>query len=242
MDPEVEQCVLCDILCGLPSTPFAELIPTASPDDQIVARTDLFALIGDVAPISSGHLLIVPTRHVSCCARLNSTELSELKVLVDAAARGLRAVAGGEIAFFEHGAAYTASAARPDGSCAIDHAHLHVACVVPGAALAAAQELGLFEAPNGDALTAAASAISTGRGYFYVQRYGGKAFVGPVGDERPQVLRALLRDTDGDVPWNWHDQVVLADVYATRSRVAANLAVLRQALSALDVPRGNRLA
>ena len=79
-----------------------------------------FAVLPTVSPLTAGHVLILPKRHVRQLAGLSASEMRELLTLVNSVS-GLLAASYAPPYFFEHG-----PAAVNDSACGIVHAHLHL--------------------------------------------------------------------------------------------------------------------
>ena len=101
-------CVLCD--AG----------PESSRDDLVLVRTPLSYVVLNLYPYNSGHLMVVPNRHVATLASSTPEELSDL----------MRLTRHAEIALAE---AYTPQGiniglnlGRPAGAGIADHLHVHV--------------------------------------------------------------------------------------------------------------------
>ena len=66
------------------SCPFCSL-----PDERIVEREPLGLIVRDGYPVSPGHTLVIPTRHVASFFDLDETERAALLLLLDRAREGL---------------------------------------------------------------------------------------------------------------------------------------------------------
>jgi histidine triad (HIT) family protein len=73
----MSDCIFCRILAGELSASF-------------VYRDDRVAAFMDIRPVNTGHLLVVPVRHASYLADIDSTEAADLMRVGHAAAAALR--------------------------------------------------------------------------------------------------------------------------------------------------------
>lgn len=82
-------------LCGLVTYPYSKPMSQAPcafctlPDSRIVARNEHALVIRDGFPISPGHTLIIPTRHIGSFFDLEPAEQASVLELLDAAKRQL---------------------------------------------------------------------------------------------------------------------------------------------------------
>ena len=102
-------CVFCAILAGE--------VPEA--DDQVVWRDDTAAVIVNAFPYTSGHLLVMPVRHVGDIEDLEPEESGAIWELTRRCVRALRA------AYSPDGFNLGANLGRPAGAGLPDHLHLH---------------------------------------------------------------------------------------------------------------------
>jgi ATP adenylyltransferase len=81
---------------GKGGCPFCD-IPTMSDEDGlIVARGDSCYVVLNLYPYNSGHLMVVPYRHVADYTELDDVETSELSDMTKAAMRTLRKASGAQ--------------------------------------------------------------------------------------------------------------------------------------------------
>ncbi len=65
--------------------------PFCSPRDRIVAENEHAAMLWDAYPVSPGHALVVPRRHVATPWELSPAEVADLYALVGEARRRIEA-------------------------------------------------------------------------------------------------------------------------------------------------------
>jgi histidine triad (HIT) family protein len=76
----------------VPDCPFCERVADAS---RIISSNDGAVAFPDAFPVASGHVLVVPRRHLDRLERLELQEWSDVFGLVWDLCRGLSLVAGG---------------------------------------------------------------------------------------------------------------------------------------------------
>jgi diadenosine tetraphosphate (Ap4A) HIT family hydrolase len=121
MDVDVP-CPFCDAVDLGKSENWTTLFGEES--GEVLRRGHAVSLLLDTAPLTEGHLLLVPHRHVPSTARLDHAEATEFRTMTIQAVQ-LLADAYTQPTLFEHGAR---SFTHHAGAC-IEHAHLHL---VPG--------------------------------------------------------------------------------------------------------------
>ncbi|MHB8669283.1 MAG: HIT family protein [Acidimicrobiales bacterium] len=104
-----ESCVFCRILAS--GAPDAETL--------VVARRPLAVAILNLYPYTSGHLMVLPTRHVAELEELGSEEGAELWGVLADSVRALKA------AYRPEGLNVGANLGRAGGAGIPDHVHLH---------------------------------------------------------------------------------------------------------------------
>jgi ATP adenylyltransferase len=104
---EAEGCVFCAILAGEVA------------QDQVVWRDDKAAVIVNAYPYTSGHLLVMPVRHLGDIEDLEPEESTACWELMRRCVRALRA------AYSPDGFNLGANLGRPAGAGIPDHLHLH---------------------------------------------------------------------------------------------------------------------
>jgi ATP adenylyltransferase len=76
--------------------PFCTIPAHADDDGLIVHRGDLAYVVLNLYPYNSGHLMVVPYRHVADYPALTEAETAEVAVLTQHAMRALRAASGAQ--------------------------------------------------------------------------------------------------------------------------------------------------
>ena len=102
-----EECVFCRILAS-------------GVEGQVVRRDDVTAVLLNAFPYTSGHLLVMPVRHVAETEDLSAEEGSAVWAAVTDAVRALKA------AYKPEGLNIGANLGRPAGAGVPGHFHLHV--------------------------------------------------------------------------------------------------------------------
>ena len=93
----------------------------ATGDDPLVVRRGVSAfVILNLFPYNSGHVMVVPTRHIASLGEATSDELAEIITLVRDAERVLTA------AYAPHGINVGLNLGRAAGAGVADHLHVHL--------------------------------------------------------------------------------------------------------------------
>lgn len=88
--------------------------------ERFVLEADHWVAFPSVSPLRTGHVLVVPRRHLCSCAQASAKERAELDIVAAELSAKLR-TSGHDALVFEHGVGRGRS-----GGCGIDHAHLHM--------------------------------------------------------------------------------------------------------------------
>jgi diadenosine tetraphosphate (Ap4A) HIT family hydrolase len=164
----------------------------------MIERNELFAVLPSVSPLSVGHIMLVPNRHVRGVSQLASDERLELIAAASTYASQLRRHSEA-VAVFEHGIG-----ADLQGGCGIDHAHVHL---VPSTrrniAEARTQILLDYDEASRYELTSFLDSTPSADSYLW---FGGSD--GPVTAVRcdsipSQYLRRTLAELT-ESAWDWH--------------------------------------
>jgi ATP adenylyltransferase len=99
---------------------FCQTLETADAEPLILHRGRTCFVILNLFPYNSGHLMIVPLRHVGSLAALTAEELCELGELTR-----LSEIAVTE-AYAPHGMNMGINLGKPAGAGVLDHVHMHV--------------------------------------------------------------------------------------------------------------------
>jgi ATP adenylyltransferase len=100
--------------------PFCELPRRKDDEALIVARGELSYAVLNLYPYNSGHLMLVPYRHVADYAELSTPEVAEVALLTQRAVRVLRHASGA------HGFNIGINLGTIAGAGIADHLHQHV--------------------------------------------------------------------------------------------------------------------
>jgi ATP adenylyltransferase len=100
--------------------PFCEIPKGSDADGLIVARGDVVYAVLNLYPYNSGHLMVVPYRHVSDYAELTPAETTEVAVFTQHSLRALRAASGAQ------GFNVGMNLGSVAGAGIADHLHQHV--------------------------------------------------------------------------------------------------------------------
>lgn len=171
---------------------------------------DAFVVMPSVSPLSAGHLLVFPRRHVRQLAALSRLDGLELQQLAGHLVSSLASCFGPPY-IFEHGAS-----SAPDSACGIVHAHLHLVPLPADihACLTADVERD-FPADRVDCLSSVLCGANRSSAYLL---YGSS--VGALSlSRRPcipsQLMRRRIAEKLGSSHWNWHDLSGLDEFAAT---------------------------
>ena len=107
---------------------FFQIYPALRERGQIIASSDNFILIPDIAPISADHLLVVPKSHFRSFASLPESFNGEFEQIVSEAINKMQNFhPTSEIIAFEHGMGTIDEQTIMCGGCGrTEHAHLHI--------------------------------------------------------------------------------------------------------------------
>jgi diadenosine tetraphosphate (Ap4A) HIT family hydrolase len=200
-----DDCPFCVILDDGRS-PCWNLLFNDRPSGEIVQSGERASAILDTAPITRGHLLIVPHEHVASLGKAKVQTQAEMMALKERSIEILTALYQPPTVL-EHGAA---SFARNAGAC-VDHAHVHL---VPGWF----RLLDRLKQDYPDAQTfnnyEDALASFSGSPYIYCEEPSGKAYGAVAGRCQSQYLRRLASEAAGvGERWNWRDCIRMASAY-----------------------------
>ncbi len=168
------------------------------PPARLVAQTERFAVLADLAPLCAGHVLVVPRSYYPSFAALLANWWPDLEQLLMRLDRAMLD-AFGPTMVLEHG-----SSSRPQHSPCVSHAHLHL---VPVAADFAPDLLRRRSAPvTVTSLRELSEAIAPDCAYVCWGAVRGPIQVAEVesGDGIPrQYLRRTLASALGSEEWDW---------------------------------------
>jgi diadenosine tetraphosphate (Ap4A) HIT family hydrolase len=172
-----------------------------NPPTRIIGRSPNLALLADMSPLCTGHLLIVPNRHHLSFAEVIDRHEREIENFTRHAF-GRYAETFGDPLILEHG-----SAAGIDGSACITHAHWHILPVkfdethrvITRDGLASIELTGL-----GDL-----AAIGRGVPYYYCADRNSRRLYGVGQSMRRQYLRSVMGTLMGIPDPEWDYAVVV---------------------------------
>lgn len=218
-----QPCVFCRDACERMDT--YDPAPADAPS-YLVARVDGFRILSDNAPLSPGHLLLVPDGHVASFAQLDTAALSQARRLVAQLSDALHEITGTTTLAFEHGSA----AATADTDRARGHAQLHL--------LAADADVSDWfrrrRVPQLAEVTDIQDLSQLGAAdYLYAQRTGESGRAWDATGLPAQSLRRVVGDRlDVDL-WNWQDWLMLLSARERMSAIERNLQLLRATVRAV---------
>jgi diadenosine tetraphosphate (Ap4A) HIT family hydrolase len=198
------ECELCDVLAGAPSAPARRYISEEELPSEVLMDVADFAVISDVAPLTSGHVLIVPRRHILSCSQLTRLQLESLELLVLDVSVRLRAIYGKETASFEHGLCDRARVS----SCGIDHAHLHV---LPFEGDLSADLANNFTTSAIGRLRELPDAATSHEEYLLLLSAAG-GLIGFPAHSVSQYFRRRVAEAVRRPLWNWNDDIALGTI------------------------------
>ncbi|QXJ20073.1 hypothetical protein AGRA3207_000719 [Actinomadura graeca] len=164
---------------------------------SVLASDTGFFLMPDVAPLVSGHLLLVTWHHHQCAGAFGHEMWEQARRWRDRVSRLYETAYGsGELLLFEHGPADS----QGGGAC-IDHTHWHFLPGTPGVR-AVLEKGGRPGTPAGHATLRAY--LRTGRSYLLVEEEG-RVTVHPGDGVRSQFLRWAVTAAGPGEPWRWQE-------------------------------------
>ncbi|MFD3440897.1 TIR domain-containing protein [Streptomyces sp. NPDC058685] len=213
--PEAETappCLLCDVLHDADTTPFRGLFERAELPRELLAETDGFVVVADVAPLTRGHVLIVPDEHALSMSALPTASLETLEMLRRHVTSVIREGYASEVVAFEHGMCDPAVRS----SCGIDHAHLHVLPLEQSVTEGFRERFACREIGSLSDLPQANEAQEE---YLLLIDQEGTHHFAPTQVSTSQYFRKMIADRTGELLWKWNDKVLLGDRGETRDRI-----------------------
>ena len=200
----------------------------------VLWRSQNFAVVMDIAPITSGHCLIVPFTHVSALASLREPERRELS-FVSARVREVIAEAyGTSMCCFEHGIPAT----EQSTACCVDHAHMHV---IPCPIDVSKRIVGDGFQPIQEGYYADVGNCLSGRRYLYYGAHGGRGAFYDAKKMPSQYLRRVLCEELSVEVWNWHDAVLLGATIHQKPELLLDYEKLRSRFSRAESDTAARM-
>ena len=172
-------------------------------EDLIILRSENFIVIPDIAPLVEGYLLIIPTTHYSCFAKMPRDVFDEFESVKNIVGQLLTKLYTTPI-FFEHGAA------KPkQGGCCVDHAHFH--CIPAAAKIPTLISDTLTSKP----LTVLTDLLEYGNNdisYLYYEDGAGQKLCYPLNGDScylpSQYLRMLFAAGVKLDIWDWREMII----------------------------------
>lgn len=203
-------CDFCTELSGVTAASNIETRP------KWVSRS--LAIMPTIGPLTQGHLLFAPRRHVTSFGQLSSLEWSEV-VAAEADVAALLTRQFGATIAFEHGTSGVPSA----GGCGIDHAHMHFVPV-------AEQVMGLPPVPSASWLrldsdwSSRLQTLATSMTpYVYMRTVDGARFATPARSLPSQFVRRWVAELLGTACWDWRESNPVADFAEARRWMAEEI-------------------
>lgn len=206
------QCLLCDVLHDAETTAFRGLFDREELVSDVLTRANGFVVVADVAPLTRGHVLIVPDEHALSMADLSPAALAELEMLHSRVVSVIRAGYASEVVSFEHGLCDP----NLSSACGIDHAHLHV---VPLDAPVVPFFRNSFECREIGSLSELPQANEARQEYLLLIDQEGVHHFATAQVPTSQFFRKMVADISGELLWKWNDKFLLGDREETRSRI-----------------------
>jgi diadenosine tetraphosphate (Ap4A) HIT family hydrolase len=207
----LSRCEFCDEFSGGLANEFALRYGNKSLARTLLAD-DHFRIVPSLGQLVEGHLLLVPLKHFTCFANLESTALTAFSQLK----KNVRAVLTetyGRCVFFEHGIRQPGS-----GGCGIDHAHMH-AVPVSGEGVA----MHLMRAFRGRAIHTFSEVnqiISETTSYLFFEDASEKRYVFEPTYIPSQYMRKVVAESIGKSNWDWRNLGCEPELLATLLRLA----------------------
>lgn len=208
----IENCQLCLPSSGKLSTGFSTLFDPNASVTEVLAATQDFLVILDVAPVVAGHVLIISRTHERSFANLWGSTPALLHEIENAVKEILLDVTGQSAVVCEHGLGLEA---KGHAGC-VEHAHLQVIPTnAPIVSSFAQVGIDFHEAHNFAKIINCAPQQQ----YLYLQDIDGRYYIA-VHDRFPsQLVRRLVAQRSGEIFWSWRDYVDFADKIGTRERL-----------------------
>lgn len=168
----------------------------------LLYKTDNFVVVPDIAPLTEGHMLIIPINHIMCCGdaiQKYPEEFIELKSLITRALK----MAYGSCIFFEHGAVHNLRAGN-----SIDHAHLHC---LPATVDILNNDNNSKKWQKLDSFLDLRTISSQNTAYLFFENASGIQSIHKLESPQPplpsQYLRKAIAEKLGIVQWNWREMI-----------------------------------
>lgn len=183
-----EECSICSELTGGPA-PYSRRYGHRARDYW---RGSQFVVLPTLAPLSVGHILVLPIKHLTSFAELAAAGQLARSVLTEVLAKVEHRF--GPCVCFEHGTLRPSA----DGGCSVSHAHVHV---VPVSSTPVFPDFAAFKRAE---TWKKVVILAAGRqGYIYLRWVDGETFCAPVDDLPSQTMRRWLAQELGVQRWDW---------------------------------------
>ena len=234
-----QPCCLCSQIAGDPDN---DLLSRLLDQDQPYQRrvpieTNNFVIIPSIGPLTPGHVLLCPKRHVTSFACLSADVESEFVLLKRRVAGLLSERFKAPIHCFEHGSDKNSSRVV----CTVDHAHLHL---FPAAAEISNVILSKFEwKVIGSELAELQEFVKEGE-YLYYETPEHQCYAAKQEQEfESQIMRRLVGAALGRAEvWNWREHPGLTEVKLTYAAISPENCVRFRVSSKASQGSGEQLA
>ncbi|WP_343222193.1 HIT family protein [Methylomonas paludis] len=179
---------------------------------EIVASTENFLVILDVAPITAGHALVIPRLHEHSLSILWRDLSEKLEQVVSAVVTTLNNETGKAAIICEHG---LGSEAKGHAGC-VEHAHLHI---IPFdyPLLSAFSHAGINFTQTDNLLDI--TKIPPTQQYLYLRDTDGLQYLAVQEKFPSQLVRRLVATQLGELYWSWRDYLDFSDKIGTKQRI-----------------------
>lgn len=119
---QLDECVFCTLETNRDDNNSYGRIANEELSTLVVRETANFRAVLDIAPLTTGHTLMIPRTHVVAMSFLSEEQWSDLSSLLDELGKKLQRKFSYGLTLFEHGMGRRGTTA----DCCIEHAHLHL--------------------------------------------------------------------------------------------------------------------
>lgn len=192
------ECPICSELEGIPHInhckEYSNIIQNKK---QILWQNNLFSIIPSLGPLNSGHLLIIPNRHVLSFSNLDSNEYILFNKIKTSLREFNLKVFNLMTEFFEHG---TGCSVNLGGSC-ISHAHWHSLPVTDSVINILGAKIVMTEIFENDLFT---KFSNSKEGYLFVEDWTGRQWFNNAEIFPSQFMRKYYAKLfQMKCPWDW---------------------------------------
>jgi diadenosine tetraphosphate (Ap4A) HIT family hydrolase len=204
-------CDFCDEFSFGQQNAYASLYGPCA-NNRALLSDSLFRVVPTLGQLVEGHLLIVPSRHLTSMGDLMPDESDQLEAICDSV-RWIQHEVYGQAIFFEHGIRGAGS-----GGCGIEHAHLHAVPVAGDGVLDI-----LVRKFDGCAIHSLATIKETVKQespYLFFEDSSAHRYVFSVTKIPSQYMRKLVADSIGKSDWDWRKCGQEPELITTLERLA----------------------